>query len=48
MHDGDELCLEPGLNIMSNILDHGSDGVPGHEWEVYNNAEVFDLEVGLV
>ena len=48
MYDRDELRLESGLHIMSNMFDSGCDGVPSCKWRVYNNAEVFDLEIDLI
>ena len=48
MHDRDELCLEPGLHITSNVFDGGSNGVVSGEQGVHNHTKVFDLEVCLV
>ena len=48
MHNRDELCSESGLNITGDVFDCGSDGVPGCEWRVYNDAKAFNLEVGFI
>ena len=48
MHDGDKLRLEPGLHITGEVFDGGGDGVLGGERGVYDDAKVFDLEVGLI
>ena len=48
MHDGDELCSELGLYITGDMLDCKCNGVMGHEWRVYYDAEAFYLEVSLV
>ena len=48
MHDGDELCLEPGLNVTGNMLNGRGDGIPGGEQRIHNNAEVFNLEIDLI
>ena len=33
---------------MGDMFDGGGDGAPCGEWGVYDNAEVFNLEVSLV
>ena len=48
MHDRDELHLELSLHIMGNMFDGGGDGVMGSEWQVYNNAKAFYLEVSFI
>ena len=48
MHNGDELCSEPGLDIVGNVLDSCGNGVSSSEQRVHNDAEVFNLEVGLI
>ena len=48
MHDRDELCSEPGLHIMGDVFHSRGDGILGSERGVYDDAEAFDLEVGLV
>ena len=48
MHDGDELCLELGLHIMSNMFYCGGNGVVSGEQGVHNDTEAFYLEVGFV
>ena len=48
MHDGNELCLESGLHVTSDVLNSGGDGVMGHERGVYDHTKAFHLQVGLV
>ena len=48
MHDGDKFCSELSLDIMGDMLNGGGNGVPGGEWGVHDDTEVFDLEVSLV
>ena len=45
MHDRDELHLESGLHIMSNMFDCGGDEVVGGKQGVYDDSKVFNLEV---
>ena len=48
MYDRDELHLELGLHVVSNVFDGGGNRVMGCERGVHNYAEVLDLQVGLV
>ena len=40
--------MKPGLHIISNVFDSGCNGVVGHERGVYDDVEVFNLEVSLI
>ena len=40
--------MKLGLDIVGNVLDGRSNGVPGSEWRVYNNIKTFNLEISLV
>ena len=48
MHDGDELCSEPGLHVMGDVFNSGGDGILGSEGRVHDYAEAFHLQIGLV
>ena len=48
MHDGDELCSEPGLHIVGDMFHGGGNGIVGHERGVHDDAEAFHLEISLV
>ena len=40
--------MELSLYVMGDVFDCGGDGILGGKWGVYDNAEVFHLEVGLI
>ena len=48
MHDRDEFRSEPGLHITGDVFNCGGDGVLSREGRVYDDAEMFNLEVSLV
>ena len=48
MHNRDELCLEPGLDIMGDMCNGGSNGISDCECGVYDDTKAFDLKVSLV
>ena len=43
MHDGDELCSEPGLYVTGDVFNGRGDGVLGGEGRVHDHTEAFHL-----
>ena len=48
MCDGDELCVEVGLDVPSHMFYHWGGGVLSEELHADNDSKVFNLEVSLV